>query len=101
MVAFVAEGWERMVVSLAIHLRRQLVPALVLSDAAGRIQGFPGSFISTPAGWLGYVNYLRDDMRYEVKFEDNTTGDVSLDQMRRCAKDIVSTLPPFHTLIRL
>jgi len=32
----------------------------------------------------GYVNYLRDDMRYEVIFDDNTKGDVNLDQMRRC-----------------
>lgn len=54
----------------------------------------------------GYVNNLRDDMRYEVKFEDNTTGDVSLDQMRRCELHIgddvlVATLPHAYKVISL
>lgn len=54
----------------------------------------------------GYVNYLRDDMRYEVKFDDNTKGDVSLDQMRRCDLRIgddvlVVNLPHAYKVINL
>jgi hypothetical protein len=54
----------------------------------------------------GYVNDLRDDMRYEVKFDDNTKGDVSLDQMRRCDLRIgddvlVVNLPHAYKVISL
>lgn len=54
----------------------------------------------------GYVNRLRNDMRYEVKFDDNTTADLNLDQMRRCDLHIgddviVANLPHAYKVISL